>query len=102
MSAGVASSPVMVKGCCVPGVLCPSDPMANASKMREGGTSPRVPARVRVEINVEAAPIVFASEFWIKVTRVLVERVYTSEVAMSIGLNVKMNHNYHEVQRFLC
>ena len=101
MSAGAASSSVMVKGCCVPGAWCPSDSLANASKIREVGTSLRLPAWI-VENNVEAVPMVFASEFWIKVIRVLVECVYTSETAMRIGINVKMNHKYHEAQSFLC
>ena len=46
----------------MPGAWFPSDPFANASKMRVGDMSLRVPAWKRLEINVEAAPVVFASE----------------------------------------
>lgn len=100
MSTGVAPSPAKAKGCCAPGTCCPFDPLSNASKMPEGETSLKPPAWKRVQINLETTPAVFASEFWIKVTRVLAGRVYTSYV--TIRISVKINHKYHEFQRFPC
>ena len=81
MSSGVVCAPISSSKA---GACCPSDSLDNASRRREGETSPRPPACTRAEIDPEVAPVIFASELWIKVTRVLDEYVYASNVTVSI------------------